>query len=98
MEISIKDIVQNAGMQERAIKASDMIAQYGDNTIVLFEIGDMYETYNDNAEQIHTICKIPIIHYGNLPYLDFKKTNEDWVFPKMIRRGFKISIMTKGTF
>lgn len=98
MEISIQDIAQNAGMQVRAKKASDIIATHGENTIVLFEIGDTYETYNDNAEQVHTICKFPIIHYGKLPYLDFKKSCEDWVFPKLVREGFKICIFQKGTF
>lgn len=98
MEISIQDIVQNASMQVRAVKASDIIAKHGDNTIVLFEIGNTYETYNDNAEQVHTHCKFPIIHFGNIAHLDFRKTCESWVFPKLIRAGFKICIMEKGTF
>lgn len=98
MEISIQDTVQHAGLQVRAVKASEIIAKHGINTIVLFEIGNTYEAYNENAEQLHTICKFPIIHYGNLATLDFKKDCESWVFPKMIRAGFKLCIMEKGTF
>lgn len=98
MEISIQEIVQNAGMQVRAVKASDIIAKHGENTIVLFEIGDTYETYNDNAELIHKYCKFPVIYCGHIAHLDFRKDCKFWVIPKMIKAGYKFCIMEKGTF
>lgn len=85
-------------MQERAVKAKEIIAKYGESTIVLFEVGDTYETYNENAEQVHTECKLPLNHYGNIAHLYFPKTRDGWVFRKMIRAGFKICILEEETY
>lgn len=98
MEIKFQEIVQHAGMQERAVKAKEIIAKYGESTIVLFEVGDTYETYNENAEEVHTECKFPLNHYGNIAHLDFPKSCSNWVFPKMVRAGFKICIMEEETY
>lgn len=98
MEISIQDIVQHAGLQVRAVTSSDIIAKHGNNTIVLFQIGNQYEAYNESAEQLHTICEFPIIHHGNITTLEFNQDCDFWVFPKMIREGYKICVMEKEQY
>ena len=80
-------------MMVRAQKAEDIRTKSGENTIVLFGIGNTYEAYNESAEELHTICKFPIIHFGKIAHLDFKKDCDFWVFPKMVREGFKICII-----
>lgn len=92
MEVQFQDIVQYANMKMRVSKASSMIKEYGENTIVLFRIGDTYETYESNAEAVHKICEFPIIHFGKIAFLDFKVDCNFWVFPKLVRAGFKICI------
>lgn len=96
MEMNIQN--QNASIQARAAMASDIIAKHGRNTIVLFDTGEQYETYNESAEQVHTHCKFEIIHYGDMAYVDFKKWCDFWVFPKLVREGYKICILEKGTY
>lgn len=93
IKIDIQTIVQHANLMIRAQRADDIRKKNGSNTIVLFVIGNYYEAYNESAEQLHTICKFPIIHYGNIPTLDFKKDCDAWVFPKMVREGFKLCII-----
>lgn len=93
MEAIIQDIFEHGTMQMRATQASDIMLKHGANTIVLFHIGNTYETYNDNAEQVHKVCKFPIIYYGKIAHLDFKDSCDFWVFPKMVREGFKICII-----
>lgn len=98
MEIKIQDIVQDARVQERALKASDIIAKHGKNTIVLFVIGNRYEAYDESAEQLNTICNYPITYNGKTGTSEFPKDSDFWVFPKMIRAGFKICIFEAGTY
>lgn len=97
----IKNISNNSQLNNimlKANKAAEIISKNGASTIVLFESERYFETFNDNAEQIHKFCKFQIIHYGKIAHLDFKKECSNWVFPKMIREGYKICIMQKGTY
>lgn len=98
MEIKINQQANDPTIKMLATKCEEYEKKFGTNTIVLLEIGNRYETYNKSAAQLHTICKFPIIHYGNTATLDFKKDCDTWVFPKMIREGFKICIISAGTF
>lgn len=93
IKIDIQTINHQANLMIRAQKSEDIRTKSGSNTIVLFAVGNTYEAYNESAEQLHTICKFPIIHYGNIPTLDFKKNCDAWVFPKMVREGFKLCII-----
>lgn len=93
MEIKMNQQANDPTINMLANKCKDYEKKFGTNTIVLLEIADTYEAYNKSAEQLHTICKIPIIYYGNTATLDFKKDCDTWVFPKLVREGFKICII-----
>lgn len=98
METSIQDIVQQANYQVRAAKADDIRQKNGQNTIVLFELGNYYEGYNESAEALHDILQFPITSMGKISITYFKKTCDYWVFPRLIREGYKICIYQKGQF
>lgn len=94
-EINIQTIAQYANIMVRAEKANDFRTKYGENTIVLFEVGNTYEAYNESAEALHDICKLALIYFGNIATADFKKESDFWVFPKMVREGYKLCIIDK---
>lgn len=98
MEIKLQDIVQCANMMERAVKADDIRTQHGECTIVLFKVGNNYESYNESAEFVHDICQTPLFFMGSLTSTDFKEERLDTILPKLIREGHKICIFEKGQY
>lgn len=98
LEMNIQDIVQTANMKIRAAKAAEQREKFGNNTIVLFAVGDSYEAYNESAEALHDICKQPLFYQGNISSTDFRTTCSDWIFPKMIKEGYKFCIFEKGQY
>lgn len=92
MEINIQDI---ANMQARAAKAAEKRAKCGNNTIVLFEVGDTYEAYNESAKALHDICNHRLYFMGRMSSTHFRKECFNWVAPKMIRAGYMFCIYMK---
>lgn len=80
----------------QATKADDIRTKNGKNTIVLFEVGNNYEAYNESADALHDICKTPLTTEGSITSTEFKTENADVIFPKMIRKGYKFCIFEKG--
>lgn len=98
LEMNIQEIAQTAGMKIRAAKAAEQREKYGNNTIVLFAVGDSYEAYNESAEALHDICNQPLYYQGNISNTYFRSTCTDWIYPKMIKEGYKICIFEKGQY
>lgn len=98
LEMNIQDIVQTANMKIRAAKAAELREEYGNNTIVLFAVGNRYEAYDESAEALHDICNQPLFYSGSISSTDFRTTCSDWIFPKMIKEGYKICIFEKGQY
>ena len=98
LEMNIQDIVQTANMKIRAAKAVELREEYGNNTIVLFAVGDSYEAYDESAEALHDICNQPLYYQGNISSTYFRTRCTDWIYPKMIRAGFKLCIFEKGQY
>ena len=98
MEIKLQDIAQNVNMQVKANWTNDIRTKNGKNTIVLFVVGNYFEAYNESAEALHDICKIPLFFMGSISSTDFKKESADWIFPKMIRKGYKFCIFENGQY
>lgn len=98
LEMNIQDIVQTANMKIRAAKAAELREKYGNNTIVLFAVGDSYEAYDESAEALHDICKQPLFYQGSISSTDFRKTCTDWIYPKMIREGYKLCVFEQGEY
>lgn len=95
MEIKLTFNDQPSDMQKRIAYARSMREENGQSTIVLFEIGSTYEAYDESAELIHMNCKTHIVYTETFAFTDFKKDCEDWIFPRMIRKGYKLVIITK---
>lgn len=95
MEINIQDI---ANMQARAAKAAEKRAKCGNNTIVLFEVGNNYEAYNESAEALHDICNHRLYFIGGMSSTHFRKVCIDLIAPKMIREGYMFCIYEIGNY
>lgn len=77
----------------RAQKDLEIRAKYGKNTIVLCEHSkDYYEAYGESAEELHKHLELAIIYFGDTPVAEIKHDCQFWVFPRLIRNGFKICI------
>lgn len=98
MEISIQDIAQHANVMIRANKAEEVRKNHGENTIVLFEVGDFYETYGEGALQMAQATGVTLRHSGNIKEAAFPIKAAYIYFPKLVRKGFKICIKEKRTF
>lgn len=98
LEMNIQDIVQTANLKIRAAKAAEAREKYGNNTIVLFEVGDYYEAYEESAEALHEICKQILFFNNPISSTEFRKECSDWIFPKMIKADYKICIYYKGQY
>lgn len=98
MEISIQDIAHHANVMIRANKAEEVRKNHGENTIVLFEVGDFYETYGEGALQMAKTIGVTLRHSGNIKEAAFPTKAEYTYFPKLVREGFKLCIYQKGTF
>lgn len=98
LELNIQEIAQTAGMKIRAAKAAEQREKYGNNTIVLFAVGDRYEAYDESAEALHDICNQPLFFMGNISSTDFRKECTDWIYPKMIREGYKLCVFEQGEY
>lgn len=98
LELNIQEIAQTAGMKIRAAKAAELREKYGNNTIVLFAVGDRYEAYDESAEALHDICKQPLFYQGSISSTDFRKTCTDWIYPKMIKNGYKLCVFEPGEY
>lgn len=98
MEISIQDLAEHAGALTRAKKAEEYRKKFGEKTIILFEIGDFYETYEAGAVQMAHALGVTLRHCGNIKEAAFPSKAKDTYFPKLIRSGYKICIMGKGIY
>lgn len=95
METTLKFNDQPSDMKKRVAYARQFRLENGQNTIVLFEIGATYEAYDESAELLHKFCKTFIVHSETFTFTDFKQDSENWIFPCMIREGYKFAIITK---
>lgn len=93
ISINSQTIAHNFDIEGRAQKSEDIRTKHGDNTIVLFVRDGFYEAFEESAKSLHVICHARLISCGNIIYTYFKKDSDFWVFPKMIRKGFKLCII-----
>lgn len=96
MASKIKTISLFDSIRIRASKTDEIRNKNGNNTIVLFQVGDNYEAYEECAEAIHDICGTPLIYQGNTAFTDFKTECDFWIFPKMIREHYKLCIIEQN--
>lgn len=92
MEVSIQDICQFATKKVREQKSEDMRREHGDNTIVLFKVGDYYEAYGAAAQQLSYQLGISLSKIGNIDYALFPIRCEAIYFARLVKEGFKIAI------
>lgn len=93
ININSQTTAHNFDIEGRAQKSEDIRTNHGDNTIVLFVRDQFYEAVGESAKSLHEICHARLISCGNITYTYFKKECDFWVFPKMIRKGFKLCII-----
>lgn len=93
MEISIQTIAQHANRMVRAERANDFRAKYGDNTIVLFKVGDFYTTYGEGARQMAQAIGVTLRILSDIEEAAFPIKAEATYFPRLVREGYKLCII-----
>lgn len=89
-----KDIETTETYAQRRRTTQEYQQKYGENTIVLFDLGEHYESYDQSAMLIEKACKDNKLAYHNEHYVySISKREEDIIFPKIIREGNKIAIL-----
>lgn len=98
MEISIQGIAQHANVMIRANKTEEVRKNHGENTIVLFEVGDFMETYGQSAVDMARTLGLTLTHSGNIKVSAYPSKANDTYFPKLVREGYKLCIYDKGQY
>lgn len=76
---------------------SQIKAKYPD-TILLFRMGDFYETFNDDAEITSKVCGIVLTkrnnggNLGDMPLAGFPYHQLDTYLPKLVRAGYRVAV------
>lgn len=93
MTISIQDIAQHANKMVRAQRTEEFIKEHGNCTIVLFRTGNYLVAYEACAIVLGEILKrYPSIENG-ITTIEFSTRDRDIIFPRVIKRGYKIAIL-----
>lgn len=98
MEISIQDIAHHANVITRANKAEEVRKNHGENTIVLFEVGDFMETYGESAVDMARTLGLTLTYSGNITVSAYPSKANDTYFPKLVREGYKLCVYEKGQY
>lgn len=76
---------------------SQIKAKYPD-TILLFRMGDFYETFNEDAEITSKVCGIVLTkrnnggNLGEMPLAGFPYHQLDTYLPKLVRAGYRVAV------
>lgn len=98
MEISIQDIAHHANEMMRAKKIEEVRKNRGENTIVLFEVGDFMVTYGESAVDMARTLGLTLTYSGNITESAYPSKANDTYFPKLVREGYKLCIYDKGQY
>lgn len=92
MEISIQTICQFATVKVRAAKSDELLAKYGESTLILWRSGNYYIAYNDSARIIGRILNVRVDYNHGMDYIEIARDAHFWVFPRLVTNGYKIAI------
>ena len=92
--IDIKVSKENA----RRMVVANIKQEHGENTIVLFVDDEIYTGYDKDAEVIANSCGLTFNNTGckdNVTLTDIRITKdmEFYVFPRMVKQGYKICVI-----
>ena len=67
------------------------------DTILLFRLGDFFETFNEDAETTAKVCGIALTKRnngaaGNMPLAGFPHHQLDAYLPKLVRAGYRVAV------
>lgn len=79
------------------MKQYDEIKRRHPDTLLLFRVGDFYETFSDDAVQASRILKITLTRRGNgyskgMPLAGFPYHALDTYLPRLVRAGLRVAI------
>ena len=95
MTISIQDIAQHATKMVRAQRTENFIRKHGNNTIVLFITGNYLIAYEACAIVLGEILKRHPLKENGITTIEFNTRETDIIFPRVIKRGYKIAILER---
>lgn len=83
--------------QTPLIKQYNRIKQKHPDTILLFRLGDFFETFNDDAKVTSNVCGIALTKRnngaaGDMPLAGFPHHQLDNYLPKLVRAGYRVAV------
>lgn len=93
METKITTLPPTDGLLKRMQQHSELTKKYGKSTIVLFKVGDFYETYDNDARKLTDELGITLSRRYKIETACFPKKAEDIFFAKLVRAGYKLAII-----
>lgn len=96
MEISIQDICQFATQKTKEAKSEEYREKYGQNTIVLFRVGDFWEAYGECAADLARATGVTITIQNGIRTAAYPKRIEDNYLPRIVREGFKVVLIDEN--
>lgn len=92
MIIDIQTIAQHANIMVREAKAEEIRKDHY-NTIVLFKVGEYYETYGKGATEMARATGLTLTYIGNIQTAAFPIRKKDTYFPRLVYKGYKVCII-----
>ncbi len=63
------------------------------NIIILVELDDFYECYNDDAIKVSKVLGVILTKKNDAPYMNFKKSNLDLNLTKLVKNGNQVGLV-----
>lgn len=98
METKVVEIGTHHGLLKRMRYHEEFKYNHSSNTIVLFEVGNHLETYDNDARTIARYLGITLSKSLKIDSVEFPNRALDTYLPKLIRYGFSIAIIGKDFF
>lgn len=98
MEAKVVEIGTQPELLKRIRHLEEFKYNHSSNTIVLYEVGNLIETYDNDARTLARYLGITLSKASDIDSVEFPNRALDTYLPKLIRFGFSIAIIGKDFF
>lgn len=82
-------------LRMRAHYAKSMREKHGEHTLVMFQLGDVWEAYDECAEIIEKLCGTHTTFSDGVTVTDWIEDYNYAIFARTVRAGYKIIVIEK---
>lgn len=80
-------------MNAQELSLFNQIKQQFSNALLLFRVGDFYEAYNEDAENMSKVLEVVLTsRTDGTPLASFSFRNFERYIPKLVVKGFRVAI------